>query len=91
LKRALHIAETADDKGEQAAALSQMGSLYYTTSRLMEAEQSLKSATDIYSAAPPKSDLTYKSALEIYAKVLYKLNRAGEADVLYAKIRTLNK
>jgi hypothetical protein len=27
----------------------------------------------------------------MYAKVLYKLNRAGEADVLYAKIRTLGK
>jgi TonB family protein len=91
LKRALQIAETADDKGEQAAALSQLGSMYYTTSRLPEAEKSLKSATDIYNAAPPKSEATYQSALEMYAKVLYKLNRASEADVLYAKIRTLNK
>lgn len=91
LKRAQQIAEAANDQAEQAAALSQLGSIYYTTSRLPEAEKSLKSAMDIYNAAPPKDNATYKSTLEMYAKVLYKLNRAGEADVLYAKIRTLGK
>ena len=91
LKRALQIAEAANNPAEQAATLSQLGSMYYTTSRLQDAEKSLKTAADIYNVAPPKDNAIFKSTLEMYAKVLYKLNRASEANVLYARIKTLNK
>lgn len=91
LKRALQIAEAANNSAEQAATLSQLGSMYYTTSKLQDAEKSLKRATDIYNGAPPKDNAIFRSTLEMYAKVLYKLNRASEADVLYTRIKTLNK
>ena len=90
LTREIQIAQTAKDTNEQAAGLSQVGSLLYTLSKYSDAEPQLKQAIDLYENAESKNIAGLRGALESYAKVLYKLNRVPEGDQIYAKIRTLS-
>ena len=91
LKRSLSIAATAKDFSEEAASASQLGSLYYTTARNQEAEASLKKAVDIYNTSPPTDVSEQRASLQLYAKVLYRMNRVDEANVIYAQLKTLAK
>jgi len=88
LKRAIAIAEKANADQEQALALSQLGSLYYTINRNADAESSLKKSIDLMqNSKEPNPAL--RSTLEAYAKVLYRLNRVVEANAIYGKVKAL--
>jgi len=89
LEQAIAIAQKAKADDEQAAALTQLGILYYTTNRNTDAETTLKQAVNLFENAPTKDAAHLKSSMEAYAKVLYRLNRVPEANQIYDKIKAL--
>ncbi len=89
LGRAISIAEKAKAGAEQAAALSQLGALHYNLNRNAEAETDLKKAIDLMENSPEGKSTALRGTMEMYAKVLYKLNRVAEADRVYNQIKSL--
>lgn len=87
LERAVTIAQKAKADDQQAIALSQLGSLYYTNNRNADAEAKLKEAINLLENTQTKDTNTLRSTLEAYAKVLYRLNRVNEANQIYDKIK----
>jgi TonB family protein len=74
--------------------LSQLAQLDYSIGDLAGAEPLFKRALEIKDKSPTPTpngtrDPEYKSLLEQYAKLLYKQNRAKEADELYKKIKDM--
>jgi TonB family protein len=70
--------------------LSRLAQLKYTTGDLTGAEPLFKRALEIQEKPEVTArDTEYKSLLEMYAKLLYKQNRAPEADEIYKKIKAL--
>ena len=70
--------------------LSQLAQLDYTIGDYTMAEPLFLKAIGITESLPNAAKSPdYKSLLETYAKLLYKLNRAQEADAIYKKIKDL--
>jgi len=91
LNRAMKLAQDAKADNEQAKALTELGELSYALGKNADAETRLKQAVELYESAPNQDKADYRAALEAYAKVLYRLNRVGEADQIYKKIKALPK
>jgi TonB family protein len=87
-KRLIALEEKVGDKQNLAASLADYGDGYYLRTQYAAAEPLLTRAIAL------KKELGFSGAadaavLEEYAKLLYKLNRAPEADAIYAQIKTL--
>ena len=81
LKEALEILDKNQAESSQLyPTLAQLAQLDYSVGDLSVAEPLFKRALAI------EED---KAVMESYAKLLYKQNRAAEADEIYKKIRTL--
>ena len=93
LTEALEILEKNQvEGGDLYGCLSQLAQLDYSIGDLAGAEPLFKKALEIKEKSPsptPGKDTDYKNLLESYAKLLYKQNRAKEADELYKKIKDM--
>ncbi|MBS1989284.1 MAG: TonB family protein [Cyanobacteria bacterium SZAS LIN-3] len=92
LSQALEIMEQNQaSESELYPCLYQLAQLDYSIGDLGSAEPLYKKAIAIKEKSPPAAgvkDPEYKTMLETYAKLLYKQNRAGEADEIYKKLRS---
>ena len=91
LTQALAILQNSKAEApDQYNCLSQLAQLDYTIGDYTSAEPLLQKAMAIVeSSAGAAKYPDYKSLLETYAKLLYKLNRVPDADAIYKKIKSL--
>ncbi|MBK9621066.1 MAG: TonB family protein [Cyanobacteriota bacterium erpe_2018_sw_39hr_WHONDRS-SW48-000098_B_bin.30] len=74
-------------KNELTKSLLTLGEFEYSIANYTDAENLLKEGITLKESASEKDD-DYKEFLNLYAKLLYKQNRAKEADEVYQKIKS---
>ena len=89
-QKAIAIEEkTPGHKRELARSLYELGAMYSQCNKLSEAEPVLKRAVDIEENELKSSDPESVNILKAYASLLYKLNRADDANKIYQRLQTI--
>jgi TonB family protein len=89
-QKAIAIEEkTKGHERELARGLYELGGMYSQCNKLNEAEPVLKRAVDIEDNQLNSNDPESANILKAYASLLYKLNRADDANKIYQRLQAM--